>query len=143
MTSHAHRNHDDTDVESRGTEQYFPQRPLHSTRRVSVDSPYFPQPTHATYHEEMDMAPIPPYSPFAPEFSDHSPASSATSPGQISTVDGNPAHSLEEFRNSLQSSLRHVARCELLAIARALIHNMYVSATNLISAWVYSELKAA
>lgn len=114
LTSYTPRNHDipNAEVESQVAEGYFPQRPLRSARRVSVDGSYYHQRSPVSHHEEMETAPIPPYSPFAPDFSDHSPVSPATSSGQISTLDGNPAQSLEEFRSSLQSSMRSVVKSE-------------------------------
>lgn len=86
-----------------------------SSRRFSVDGNHFrPRPPYETRHEVQEyyghltrselenLAPIPPYSPYPPE----SPASVPALSGIVSPTAG-PAQSLEEFRNSLHSSLRN------------------------------------
>lgn len=108
-----------------GSQQYtlpthYPYRPNRSPtpppvqrnqRRVSVDSPNY-QRLPVSHHEEYDAAPIPPYSPqavFSPvPLASPPPIPSASSSCHLLNPDGSTivaAQNLEEFRNSLHSSL--------------------------------------
>ncbi|KAJ7772092.1 hypothetical protein DFH07DRAFT_953375 [Mycena maculata] len=83
------------DHSPRSDEQQLP-RSARAARRVSADSSYF----HTTESDEH-APPIPPYTP--------TPPSSHTSPAQssayLTSVGENPAHALEDFRNTLRAGL--------------------------------------
>lgn len=81
----------------------FPVPRPNANRRMSIDSSQFrPTPAYESYHHESpfeELPPIPPYSPY-PE----SPASSGLLAGPVSPAQ----QSLDEFRDSFNSSLRNM-----------------------------------
>lgn len=114
-----------TSSTAQGSQQYtlpshYPYRPNRSPtpppvqrnqRRVSVDSSNY-QRLPLSHHEEYDAAPIPPYSPQSAfssvPLASHPPIPIASSSRHSSTSNGSTtvaAQNLEEFRNSLHSSL--------------------------------------
>jgi len=110
------------------------QAPWHH-RRVSVDSAQFQRANFAqqqTFHhpdndnvileaDSEELTPTPPYSLHAPSAIALSPSSVTRTSSSSSSGTTDPAQSLEEFRHSLNHTLRHGGKCHLISCRFAFI----------------------
>jgi hypothetical protein len=78
-------------------------RPGRHYRRLSADNSFFQR--VPVSHEELSIAPTPPYSPFP--ISPSSPSSERPPTGYDSPTTNHAAQTLEDFRNSLNAGLRN------------------------------------
>ncbi|EAU91611.1 cyclin binding protein [Coprinopsis cinerea okayama7 len=120
VTSHSRRPHAAHDSNNPTERRRHPNPLLARNRRVSVDSHFF-QRHHVSYHDEYPHdIPIPPYSPLDPNLNSPawvpSPLADQSSVNLVPIRDRSPsathdpAHDLEEFRASLNTSLRNLQR---------------------------------